>query len=427
MRSLALDTKRATIHRLIDLWSFSWDSLEVMLEGESPIDLPRIEIKSKGDADLFLRNYGFDPDHPQDARYIHASIIEALHFIEHKLMPAEWKAGKRPPDEIMFADDVRYLLLWAADKDQGHTMRAAWSCAVLRILHTIAHIDQMRDLDIESARRQIVGRFKNYIFRDDDGSLRFGTKEHNVEVVSIDWKLFKSRQSILLKLLHKKGNVTEEINDLLGVRIVTKRLCDVMLVAKLLRDSHMITFVNCIPARARNTLIDLDNFRYNVDKLRQMLGDGKIHPDEFGILIEHLVAPTRKTKKTRVAGNVNPHTGANYRSLQFTCRQMVSLSDPHTSVLDRFKAFQESEEISSEVKKKIELSRNIYTRLMQDRRQTYRVFFPFEVHILDETSFDANKQGAANYDRYKRAQVRTARRRILSHLLHLYMVKPASN
>ena len=335
-------------------------------------------------------------------------------------MSVEWRKGRRPPDEIMFADDVRYLLLWAADRTPGAALRAAWACVVLRILHTIAHIDQSRDQDIETARRQIVGRFKNYIFRDPDGTLRFGTRELNVEVVSIDWKLFKSRQSILLKLLHKKGNVTEEINDLLGVRIVTKRLCDVMLVAKMLRDSHMITYVNCIPARARNTLVDLDTFRHNVDKLRQMLADGKIHPDEFGILIEHLVAPMRQTKRSKRSGNVNPHTGANYRSLQFTCRQMVTLSNPCLDILERFAALQASAALDDAARTKVAAAGQIFARLASSGRRTYRVFFPFEVHILDVSSFDANKHGAANYDRYKRAQLRTARRRVLARLMQLY-------
>ena len=419
---MAVDGKHATISRLTDLWSFSWDSLEVMLEGESPIDLPRIEIKSKADADLFLCNYGFDPESVDDARHMHAAIVEALHFMERHLMPAEWRAGKRPPDEIMFAHDVRDLLLWAAERDPAYALRGAWACAMLRILHTIAHIDQTKDIDIDSARRQIIGRFKNYIFRDQEGELRFGTRQHSVEVVSIDWKLFKSRHSILLKLLHKKGNVTEEINDLLGVRIITKRLCDVMLVAKLLRDSHMITYVNCIPARARNTLIDLDNFKHNVDKLIQMLQDGKIHPDEFSILIEHLVAPTPKAKRSKRSGNLNPHTGANYRSLQFTCRQMVNLADPHAALMERFTSLLASREIAPKTREKIEAAKKILARLMGEAKQTYRVFFPFEVHILDASSFDANKQGAANYDRYKRAQLRTARRRVLARLLHLYAI-----
>jgi uncharacterized protein (TIGR04562 family) len=416
-----MDNKRLKHRELLNRWSFNWDSLAVLIEGISPIDLAGLDIKNLYDADLLVRQYGYSPKDPINARYIHAAIIEALSFIETHLMPIEWQAGKRPPPEILYAHDIRELLLFASGHGEGDEERQAWACAVLKIIHAIAHVEQTRDVVLGAAREQIMSQFDKYVFSDGSGTLRFGSRQNNIELAAIDWKVSKSRQSILLKLLHKRGNVSEEINDLLGVRIITKKLCDVMRVAQLIREFHMITFVNSTPARARNTLIDMDTFRHNTQKLAQMLQDDKINQDEFVILMEHLAASTSKPRKT--ANAVNPHTGSNYRSVQFTVRQLIHLDNPYLAWMERLQEILSDEKLDPRIRQAMQMNEELYRAWMQNHGKSTRVFFPFEVHILDEASFEHNKSGLASHARYKKSQIRTVRRRILFHLLQILSKK----
>jgi hypothetical protein len=48
-------------------------------------------------------------------------------------------------------------------------------------------------------------------------------------------------ENIILKLLQKPGNIAENIYDVIGVRFVTQRLCDVMLVVKALQELFVIS------------------------------------------------------------------------------------------------------------------------------------------------------------------------------------------
>ncbi|MBF0442034.1 MAG: TIGR04552 family protein, partial [Oligoflexales bacterium] len=259
-------------------------------------------------------------------------------------------------------------------------------------------------------------RFERFIFKDSDKTLRFGTRDNNIELHSVDWKHSKTRDSIILKLLHKKGNVSENIFDLLGVRIVTKHLCDVMVALKYLRDFHIITFVNCTPSRARNSLIDVDNFKYNVEMLHQMHKEERINLDEFSILMQYVVSPME-------AGGpvppINPHTSSQYRSLQLTCRQLVHRPDPYiewrNKLLEIIKSLDLSPKSRQVIKEMLMLSQ--YRRSGADK--TKNNFFPFEVHILDEATAMQNRTGDANHERYKKAQIRTARKRILFKVFSL--------
>lgn len=406
------------VQRLLERWSFNWGVMEVFIGGKSAIDLTDIQVRDWQDASHFLKYYGYDPDEPKDARKIHAVIVEALSFIERFLMPAEWEAGCRPPDDLLYASDARTILLCAADTSEANRVNQAWACGLLRVMHTIAHIEGVYRLtDIDEAREQIMSRFRMCLFRNDQGTLCLGDHGNHIELAKVEWKNNKSRESIILKLLHKRANVAETIYDLLGIRIVTKHLGDVMLALKILQDFHLVSYPNCNPGRSRNSLIDLDQFRYNVDVWTRLLRDGRMTPEEFqkhleGIS-EQLVAPVTPDIS-------NPHSGRNYRSVQLTCRQLIRARHPQIKWRDRLKASLDSPAVGPESKKILQdvlLFSSCWGEM--EAYEDTSGFFPFEVHVLDDESYVHNAEGDASHDRYKRSQIKATRKRVLHRVLAL--------
>lgn len=400
----------AVAENLAHLWSFNWGALEVLIGGKSSIDLTELEVRDMSDATEFMRYYGYDPENPVDAKKIHAVICESWNFIERYLMPAEWSAGRRPPDDLLMADDVRVILLAASDRSSDAVLRQAWACAVLRVMHTLAHLDGVAKFaDVEAARTQIMNRFLKYIFRNADAQLCFGTRETSVQIDRIEWKLRKSRESILLKLLHKKANVAETIYDLLGIRIITRNLSDVMVVVKFMSEFHMVSFPNCNPSRARNSLIDIEGFKHNVDMLREMLEEGRIQPHEFTNILMGL------TKPISLGNHVNPHSAKDYRAVQLTCRQLIRYPNPMLQWQEKMSRFVEQgrgNELMRETCKDILLMSN-------SDEKTIEGFFPFELQVMDQESAASNAVGDASHDRYKQSQVKAARRRVLHRVLTL--------
>lgn len=416
-----MTVKSKTAKRLYRKWDLDWDILDVLIGGRSAIDLEVLNLNSFEEATDFLRKYGYEPDRPKDAREIHAVIVESWHFIAHVLMPREWRKGMKPPDDLLFADDVRPLLLAASQTDPSQAARHLWACALLRVMHTICHIDGVhRTENIKVARNQILQRFHDLVFHDEKGDLRFGRGRNSVVLKSVEWKNEKTRQSIILKLLHKKANVAETIYDLLGVRLVTKRLSDVLLVVKYLSEYHVISFPNCNPARARNTLIDVEQFQQELEVLRVALGEGTIDHKEF---LKQVRKDTyRVAAEEAQAQNSNPHSGVGYRSIQLTCRQLIRYPNPLFGFFGKLRQLTQSPEISPVERRALADTINFGEKWHGFAEfEVLTSFFPFEIQIVDSKTATQNKSGDAAHDRYKRAQIKSARRRVLSGVLTHYI------
>ena len=406
---------------LLKKWHFNWGVMDVLIGGRSSIDLERIRFKNKSEAIKFLKFYGYDPGNPDDAMDIHRVIVEAWNFIQTNLMPKEWAAGRRPPDSLLYSTDASDLLLAASNKDPRAKVSQMWACAALKLMHTIAHIDGVqRMLDVTKARPQIMDRFFDHVFRDNDGQLYFGQGGNAIALHQIEWKDQKSRQSMILKLLHKRANVAETIYDMIGVRIITKDLKDCLLAVKFLRDFHIVTFPNCNPSRAKNTLVDFEVFKDTIENFRDLLKDGKLDPSNFEELIDSSMQPV-KIGDMNVINKINPHSGKTYRSIQLTCRQLIRYPDPSRTWLSKLQQAYEHQHLDEHAKQVVEDILRINGSLNPSNRKKssndVSGFFPFEIQIVDADTYEMNKLGDANHLNYKQSQIIAARRRILSGLL----------
>jgi uncharacterized protein (TIGR04562 family) len=396
-------------------WSFPWDAMGVLIGGKSSIDLADLRIADWDEATRFFINYGYDPEKPSDQKLLHEVFVEAVHFIEKHLMA--FRGKKAPPEEVFSWDDPRKILLMASNQDKALKLQRAWACALLRIMHTIAHIDGIqRFISLKTASEQIEKRFLMHVHKDENGTLWLGEIKHGVELERFQVKNDKARESIILKLLHKPANVAENIYDLLGVRIVAKRRSDVMVAVKYLRQYYMITLPNTNPTRARNTLLDVDRFQTQVNELREKLVTDKMTPREFSDRIEELTLESNESSSAKT----NPHSADSYRAIQLTCRQLIRSENPNFAWLKKIRAELESSEIDPKQKEAITAVIR-YTEAWPNirSREEIAAFFPFEVQVLDSAAYAANQLGDANHNRYKQSQVRAARRRILHEIFTL--------
>jgi uncharacterized protein (TIGR04562 family) len=400
-----------TPEELAKKWTFPWMSLDVLIGGKSSIDLPELRIKDWDEATQFILSYGYNPENDNDRRSMDAILIEAINFIHRHLLTEK---GYKPPEEILKCDDIRHLLMFAANREKSKCLRRSWACAILRVMHTIAHIEGVhRLIEIQEAGKQIKERFVSHIAKDGGGNEWLGEVGKGVELEKIEWKMAKTRESIILKLLHKSGNVAETIFDLIGVRLVTKCLSDVLAVIKYLRMFHIVSVPNVHPSRSRNTIVDVARFRSNVEMLNDMLVSGRLPAEEYPKLLEKLTAGGDINGQSS-----NPHTASNYRAVQMTCRQLIRYKNPDWLWIDKMEAAQANAD-----KKEAEHLRRLVKFVKTwpgvcDSREM-SAFFPYEIQVMDKDAYDANEHGEASHDRYKQSQIRTARRRVLGDILKL--------
>ncbi len=396
-------------------WSFPWPVMDVLIAGKSSIDLSGLQVQSRDEAGKFLVSYGYDPDVAEQGRFIHAVLVESLNFIIRHLIPDELKANMKIPSEVLKCTDARDLLVYASRLEPASRRVRTWSCAVLRVMHTIAHIQGVTMLaDIDSAFDQIHERFRKFLHLDSEGRLFLGEGDHAVELERVEWKKRKTRDSIILKLLHKPANVAETVYDIIGVRMVTKRVSDVMLVVKFLRDNYIISFPNCNPTRARNTLVDLTKFRSSLEEISDLVRQGRISEDEFEQAFESEIAPSGEDDQVV---SHNPHSSTSYRAVQLTCRQLVHAEDERVQWVRSISAALEDEELSAEVAQKVQALGRVLNNWVQDSCHSNSAYFPFEVQILDRKSYDSNISGDASHDKYKVSQISLARKRVLGEIL----------
>ena len=236
---------------LLQRYSFDWEVLEVIAGGRSAIDESRgLRLKTAQDVIRFMDCYGYDVDNPIEKAELFGNFQEALSFIRKYFLQPDNPDGLKleVPRKIAELTDVQNLLQYASslsdNPDTSGTSTGFWACAILKVMHTIAHIDKdLRTHYFAEIQKQILDRFYKHIHSDEKSQLYLGRDARDpdrVDLVLFDTKPKKSRDSVILKLLHKPENVAEDIFDRVGVRFVTKTKYDALRVVKFLRDRYVV-------------------------------------------------------------------------------------------------------------------------------------------------------------------------------------------
>ena len=370
---------------------------QVILGGGSSIDLDSLRIHSPGEAWNFALNYGYDMGVPVQRTAVMRVYEDAVDFLEAVVLEG---SDLHVPFEVRDLQDPLDLLVWASDRPRN--IRGRWSCAILRVMHTLFHVDHNVNLRfLPEIQRQVFQRYDQYLVCDDGQWWLRGSYE--VPLVAVERKENKDRVSMLLKMLHKPENVAETIYDQIGIRFVAEDQLGVLMVIRFLLDHHVLMPTHIKPSRSRNLMIDME----------ALAAWSESTPPYFRI--QDLGQEERKalssTLTLKAPGkDQNPFSSKDYSAIQFTARTLVRLPSPATKALE---TLQERLQTMGDT----ELSDLVrIPELIQDQEE-FTFFFAHEVQVMEQSGFQSSRSGPASHSEYKQRQRDAARRRVLQGIL----------
>ncbi len=125
-------------------WTIGESVLDVLIGGTSFLDSKegfKNSFSGMGSVDNFVFAYGYDYEDPIENAELQGNLQEAVRFIKRYFLRPENQEGLslEMPKKLNDLLDLRELLRHAAN--QNSELRA-WACAVLKVVHTISHIDR---------------------------------------------------------------------------------------------------------------------------------------------------------------------------------------------------------------------------------------------------------------------------------------------
>jgi uncharacterized protein (TIGR04562 family) len=403
-------------------YGFNWETFDVVCSGKSSLDATNYltELYDKDQVAKFLYGYGFDINDPIEAAELFGIFQEALQFIKRYFLVEGNPEGLdlRVPNYLYSITNISELFLAATGRSSFKlkTEEALWAGVVLKVMHTILHADKdLRYRYFSTIQQQIFDRFYKFIHRDQENRL-FLKNESGTSIPLYDFqtKAKKTRDSIIIKLLHKTENVAEELFDRIGVRIITYNKLDALRVIKFLHMNYVIMINNIKPSRSQNTLVDLKVLRRRLLGLYKEAMKLNLSEDDFYQRLNNLIADCPPMSAHHLEKNV--HTSDEYRAIHFTGRQLIKYRNPFMS------SFNEVRKIALKDKEH-PLSQAMLNLDTSPISRDVRFFYPFEVQITDYESHLKNTQGEASHNEYKRSQLRSAMKRIFRPILELKEMK----
>ena len=393
-------------------YMFEWDLLEVILEGKSALDSNFFvgPIRHAGLIDSFLKEYGLNPDDPVTQAELFGNFQEALQFIKKYFLKGGNPDGldMTIPPTFYKMTNVNELIMMATGNDGKFAQEEVlWAEIILKVMHTILHMDK----DLKSGyfniiQTQIFDRFYRFLHRDKEENLFMGERDGvTLPIVAFETKSQKSRDSVIIKLLHKEENIAEELFDRIGIRIITKTQFDIIRVISFLIGKFIILPHNIKPSRSVNTIFDTINSKKEYRRIMREAIKEEWEEKHFLEEMERGMKNYAVNEKERI----NLHSSTSYHSIQFTYRQLIKYQNPFWQEFNEVKKL--AKEDSSGLAKKI-LSINT-----SSVEREVGFFFPYEVQIVDEETHRQNSLGDASHQEYKKAQIQSVLKRIFKPLL----------
>ncbi len=395
---------------------FDWELLDVVIGGKSALDSKFFvgQMYDIEQVNQFLKGYGLDASDPVSRAELFGNFQEALQFIKRYFLKEGNSEGLdiSIPNSIYMITDITDLFLMATGNKEGANVEdTLWAEVILKVIHTILHTDKdLRSNYFNIVQTQIFDRFYKYLYRDKDNKLFLGVKgkKSGLPLVEFETKSKKTRDSTIIKLLHKAENVAEELFDRVGVRFITGNKFDSLRVIKFLLENNIVIPHNIKPSRSVNTIIDTEKFKVKHNNLIKMAIRNNLSEDRFLQAIEREANECRKFKD---GDEKNEHSLADYQSMQFTCRQLIKYKNPFLNEFnDLRKQAKEGTSDESLAKKILALDVSLIAR-------DIRFFYPYELQIVDLESHDNNTSGEASHIEYKKSQVISAMNRVFKTLI----------
>lgn len=401
-------------------YGFNWETFDVVCSGKSSLDATNYltELSDKDQVAEFLYGYGFDISDPVESAELFGIFQEAMQFIKRYFLIEGNPEGldMRVPNYLYSITNISELFLAATGYSSVKlkTDEQLWAGVVLKVMHTLLHTDKdLRYRYFSTIQQQIFDRFYKFIHRDEENRL-FLKNDSGTSIPLYDFqtKAKKTRDSIVIKLLHKQENVAEELFDRIGVRIITYNKLDALRVIKFLHRNHVTIINNIKPSRSQNSLVDLKMFRTRIFSLYKESIRSDMPEDVFYQRLNALIEDCSPIKKS----HDNRHTSEEYRAIHFTGRQLIKYRNPFMSSFNevRKQALKDKEN---------PLSQSLLQLDTSPISRDVRFFYPFEVQLTDYESHLKNTQGEASHDEYKKSQLKSAMKRIFRPIIELNNMK----
>lgn len=391
------------MNRSTQNFEYPWALLKVVVEGNSILDIPKLELKSMEEATNFIHAYGFDPSDAGDIELIWGFFEEAITFIEKALSDPQ---HPRIPEHMRTrkaVSDIRRLLMIASEPVENPDQ--CYACAILRVMHVLIHLahdPRLRYFD--QVQNQVMSRLDNYLYVDTaTGVTYLGTRDdaqNRIKLLFFKKKDRKDREREIIKLLHKTDSLVEEIYDRMGFRLVTETKFDAIRAIRLMLEKNIISVPNIRPGRSRNRLVDLKRLMFEVDRIA-------VHQKKSGENAEYVEKMIRRLEKRIGASRpglslFNPHTSEHYRAIQFTCRELVKVRNPMHQLYAKTKAAVEN----------LHGGGQVLPEIFPKMPPPYEyVFFPYEIQVMDVKAYADSIFGKSNHEEYRRKQLESARNR----------------
>ncbi len=323
------------------------ERIRLILRGGSVIDWRRLHFQSRDEVDRFLRLCLWNPENPVDESWMRTVLADAVAYLRKTF-------NYQVADVVARPKEIHDLFLLASGQMEPAKYRRI-ACIVLKVMHVVQHIegrDLLFRLDLSEAEiaEQLARRVSSVVQE---------MSSKGIPVVEFALS-FKSRESLITKLLAKKETVAAQVYDKTRFRIVTRSREDI-LPALYFLTQRMFPFNFLVPGQTVNSLIAFK------DLLEQ-------YPN-FAQQAEALHLHTNYEAEEREDQGRNGFSGSGYRVLNFVVDMPIRL-DAYLPPPD------------------------------EDRRERKnRIGYGLvEFQIVDRDTAQANEEGDSAHDRYKQRQ-----------------------
>jgi uncharacterized protein (TIGR04552 family) len=272
------------------------EGIRNLLIGGSVVDWRKLMFASEEEAAAFVAANELDLSDPADVTRIDSVRIEAVKYLRrHFDFPV--------PKPVANADLVTLLMLASG---KGH--RQLCACTVLKVMHTIHHLEARELLfQLPVSNEEVFHLVEQKVYRVIGRALTEGAPI--VEFIGGR----KNKDSLYTKLLSKSEATAAQIYDKLRFRVVTRSTDEIFGVLRLLQR-EILPFNYVIPEQSTNTLLPFDAYcasRPDLSALRERM--------------QSFEAPEIERERESMVDN--EFTAPGYRVVHFVADMPIRLSD----------------------------------------------------------------------------------------------------
>ncbi|KAB8037688.1 TIGR04552 family protein [Silvanigrella paludirubra] len=393
-------------------WNIPWQEFEVILGIKNSFSQRNLNFKTEAQAEIFLKNCGFDLTNQMHIKQFEQFFGEALFFIRHILFTHTERDKFIVPSQLLHMTNPCDLLIHASSFHPRKRYLRLWCCSILKVMYAISNLQYSGRLHIiDDAREQIFSRIRNILHQNNNETLDCRFKDLIIRLNKVEWKEAKTRTSIVLKLLHKPDSIVDEVFDYLGVRFVVQNPNEIPLLLKLLIEADIIIPHQVVSIRTRNSLLNIKHPKKVYNFLKELNSCGTLTDKEFEEMCKNM--SWSGANLDEIPKRANSFTSQHYKSLQFTVRHLVRTPNPAFLVL---------ESMTNQLRR--------YTGILRQEPwmesvipQYFAHYFPIEIQMMDQESYEMAKFGPASHEQYKANQLKAVRERVLGNLMTFHEEK----